>query len=186
MNKKFIKNILILLLASTLVFGVFRYVSYLKENIRDLESQKQNLESQKQNLESQKQNLLQELEKEKNTVEKLKLKNNSLKSNLQAVHKRLDRSFLDLKLSEKRFEELNSRISVLKAENLAFSEDKIKLTEENEVFKSTLTSIPELKAAIQELKRLARFTGNRGFLIKGGQSIPATRVKIEVVPAPGK
>ena len=129
---------------------------------------------------------MQGLEKEKNTVEKLKLKNNSLKSNLQAAHKRLDKSFLDLKLSEKRFEELNSRVALLKAENSALSEDRIKLTEENETFKSTLTSIPELKAIIQELKRLKRLEGNRGFLIRSGQNTAISKVKIEVVPAPGK
>lgn len=179
MNKRFLKNILILLLASTLIFAAFRYISYLKENIRDL---KVNIRE----LESQKQNLLQELEKEKNTVEKLKLNNSILKSNLQAAHKRLNKSFLDLKLSEKRFEELNSRASVLKAENSAFTEDRIKLTEENEAFKSTLTSITELKAIIQELKRLKKQEGNRGFLIKSGQSTAASRIKIEVVPAQGK
>ncbi len=172
MNKKFIKNILILLLASTLVFATFRYISYLKGNIRDLESQKQNL--------------LQELEKERNALEKLKLENNSLKSILHAAHKRLNKSFLDLRLSEKRFEELNSRVSVLKAENSTLSEDKIKLTEENEVFKSTLTSISELKEIIQELKRLKKSAGNRGFLIKSGQSTALSKVKIEVVPAPSK
>jgi len=172
MNKRLLKNMLILLLASTLVFAAFRYISYLKENIRDLESQKQNL--------------LQELEKEKNIVEKLGLKNNSLKANLQAVHKRLDKSFLDLKFSEKKFEGVDSRVSVLKAENSALAEDRIKLTAENEAFKSTLTSIPELKAIIQDLKKLARLKGNRGYLIKAGQSTPTSKVKIEVVPAATK
>lgn len=170
MNKRFLRNILIILLASTLVFATFRYISYLKENIQELESQKQNL--------------LQELEKERNTVEKLRLNNNSLKSNLQAAHKRINKSFLDLKLSGKRFEELDTRVSLLKAENTALSEDKVKLTKENEVFRSTLTSISELKAIIQELKRLKRVEGNRGFLIKSGQSTAASKVKIEVVPAP--
>jgi hypothetical protein len=89
-----------------------------------------------------------------------------------------------LKLSEKRLEELNSRISILKTENSALIGDKTKLIEENEAFKSTLTSITELKALIQELKRLKRQAGNRGFLLKSGQSTTTSRIKIEVVPAP--
>ena len=172
MNRRFLKNLLIILLASTLVFAVFKYISYLKENIGDLEIQKQNL--------------LQELEKEKDTVEKLKSKNNLFKNNLQAVHKRLNRSFLDSKLSEKRFGELNSRVSVLKAENSALTGDKIKLTEENEAFKATLTSITDLKAIIRELNKLKRQAGNRGLLIKSGQNTAASKVRIEVVPAPSK
>ncbi|PIP19686.1 MAG: hypothetical protein COT38_01900 [Candidatus Omnitrophica bacterium CG08_land_8_20_14_0_20_41_16] len=179
MNNRFLKNILILLLASALVFVVFRYISYLRENIRSLEGQKQSLEYQKQSLS-------QELEKEKNTVEQLKLKNDSLKGNLKAAHKRLNKSFLALSQSEKRAEELSSQADILKAENNALSEEKARLVGDNEAFKSRLTSIPELKKAIQELKRQARLEGNRGFLIKNGKSTSVVKVKIEVTPASGK
>lgn len=172
MNKRFFRNILILLITSALLFAAFRYIFYLKDNIRELESQKQNL--------------LLELEKERNTVEKLKLKNNSLIVNLQATHKRLGKSFLDLKSSGEKFEEVNSRAALLKTENVALIEDKIKLTKENEVFKSALTSIPELKGIIRELKRLARSSGNRGYLVRSGESTATSKVKIEVVPAPVK
>ena len=172
MDKRLFRNILIILLGIALVYFVSSYILQLKDNIS--------------NLESQKQNLLQELEKEKASLERLQIKNNILKSNLRATHKRLNKSFSDSRLSEKRFEELNSQITALKLENASLSEDRAKITKENESYKATLTSIPELKSIIQELKRLARSKGNRGFLIKSGQSTTASKVKIEVIPAPSK
>jgi len=168
MDKGLLRNLLILLLASALFFALFRYISYLKVNIKDLENQKQNL--------------LQDLEKEKNTVEKLNLKNKSLTSNLQAVHKRLGKSFSDLKLSEKRFEELNSRTSLLKAENSALLEDRNKLIKGSEAFKATLTATSDSKTITRESDGLTRLEGNQGLLIKSGQSTVAPKVKIEVVP----
>ncbi|MFA5286710.1 MAG: hypothetical protein WC394_00325 [Candidatus Omnitrophota bacterium] len=156
MNKRPLKNILILLLAIILVFAAYRYISYLKKNIESLEIQKQNL--------------LQEIEKEKNTIEALRLESSNLKSNLRAVHKRLNKSFSELKLSEKRLEELNSRVSLLEAENSALSEDRIKLP----------------KAIIQELKKPQGLEGNSGFLIKSGERRADSKVKIEVVPVSGR
>ena len=72
------------------------------------------------------------------------------------------------------------------AENSSLQEDKVRLSEENEALKSTLTSITELKAIIRDLKRLKRQEGNRGFLIKSGESTSVSKVKIEVMPAPSK
>jgi glutaredoxin-related protein len=172
MNKKIFRNILVILLVTTLAFAALRYIGYLKDNINDLQEQKQNL--------------LVELEKEKITTENLRLKNASLAINLRAAYKRLYRSFLDLRDSEKEFEEVNSRADLLRRDNAVLLEEKAKLTEENETFKSTLTSIPELKGIIQELKRLAKIKGNQGFLIKSGKNKSTSKVKIEVVPAPTK
>ncbi len=105
---------------------------------------------------------------------------------MKAAHKRLNKSFLALSESEKRTEELNSQADILKAENNALSEERTKLAQDNEVLKFKLASITELKKAIQELKRLARLEGNRGFLIKDGQSTFIAKVKIEVTPASGR
>ena len=172
MNRMLIKKIAVILFISGLIFTAYKYIFYLKDNIRELENQKQNL--------------LQELEKEKNTVEKLRVKNELFKNNLQAVNKRLNKSFLELRLLEKRSAELNSRTALLIAENSSLQEDKARLSEENEALKSTLTSITELKAIIRDLKRLKRQEGNRGFLIKSGESTSVSKVKIEVMPAPSK
>jgi chromosome segregation ATPase len=170
MNKIPAKKLLAILLASALVFGVIRYVLYLRDNIDSLENQKQNL--------------MLELEKEKNEVQKLQAKNSNLKSNLKATHKRLNKAFSGLSLSEKRAKALESQADILKVENSALLEENKKLVNENDTLKSKLTSIPELKEAIQELKRISRASGNRGFLIKNGHSASTSKIKIEVVPAP--
>ncbi len=170
-NMRVLVNILVLLLASALLFAGLRYINYLKENITDLKYQKQNL--------------LSELEKEKIETEKLKSENKGLIYNLKAAYQRLYKSFAEVKTSEKKVEEVNARMALLKAENASLMEEKTKLTEENEAFRSTLTSIPDLKVLIRDLKRF-KADGNQGFLIKSGQSKSTSKVKIEVVPASSK
>lgn len=170
MHKNVLRNIIILLLASSLVFLVVRYISSLKGQVRTLENQKQNL--------------LQELEKEKIVVQDLNIKNTGLKKNLKATYKRLNKSFQEIDVQETKFEQLSSKFSLLKAENSALLTEKDGLVKENEGLKVKLSSVKELKKAIQELKHGKVLTdGNRGFLVKDGQSTAVSRVKIEVIPA---
>ncbi len=172
MNKRVLRNILILLLVSSSVFLGFRYVSSLQENISALEDQKQNL--------------LQELEKEKSSVQQLTVKNAGLKNYLKGAHKRLNKSFTALGQAEEKLEKLKAQFSILKAENGALLEERDKISSENETMKIKLSSVDELKKAIRELKRQFQREGNRGFLIKDGQLTSAAKIKIEVSPAPIK
>jgi chromosome segregation ATPase len=174
MDKRLLRNILVIFLVSALAFGLARYIIFLNENIRTLEEERVNL--------------LQDIEKERNIIEKLKLKNEGLLNNLRLAHKRIERSFADMEKLKENNEELSSRAGVLKAQNAALEEEKAAALKENEALKAKLSSIPELKEVIKELKRGAGKGGNRGYLIKDGkpQSASSLKVKIEVVPAAEK
>lgn len=172
MNKGILRNIIILLLVSSSVFLVFRYVSSLKDNIASLENQKQNL--------------LQELEKEKTSVRQLTARNTSLKNYARGAHQRLNKSFVYLSRAGEALEKLKAQFSILKAENSALLEERDRITNENEAMKTKLSSIDELKKAISELKRQIFREGNRGFLVKDGKPTSSIKVKIEVNPAPIK
>lgn len=178
MHRKILVNIVILLLVSSAVFLTLRYIYSLKNNISCL---KDNVAV----LENQKQNLLQALEKEKIAVKALNTKNANLKDYLRAMHKKLNKLFFGLDIAEEKANKLDVQLSVLKAEHSALLENQQSLTQENEAMKIKLSSIEELKKAIKELKRTKRLEGNRGFLIKNGQSSSTAKVKIEVTPVPG-
>jgi chromosome segregation ATPase len=174
MIMRIIRNIILLLLASSLIFLTYRYISYLKTNIS--------------NLESEKTSLLQQLDSQKAVIGKLKDRNASLKNYLRAADRRLGKSFVDLNEAKLENEQLKSQFSLLKAENSALLEEKASYTQENESMKVKLSSVDELKKAIKELKnrgkqhRAVQSDGNRGFLVKDGQPTSVPKVKIEVTP----
>ena len=203
---KDIKIIIIVFLVGVSVFSISNYIAIIREKqalMMNLENEKIQLVS----LENQKQNLLQALEKEKKLNEEAAKKNLLLKENLAAAGERIKKLFVN----NKAIEELNSQISVLKAENAAIrqDEDKLKLDldqirKEKEQLDSRLTSIPELKKALKEVKKQRRtqrqhnppaqnspgieanavvLPGNKGFIIKDGVFFSAAKVKIEVNPA---
>jgi len=191
MNKNTIKNIAIVLLIAITAFSMFRYVSELKERFRLQESLIQ-AQGQIAILATQKQNLLQELEKEKVAKEQLIAKNGNLKDYLRASKNRITRLFRDNTRTQKDLEDVNAKFSVLKAENRALIDSRKRIYAENEKFKLKLSSILELKKAIRELKSRKHkdpsleIEGNRGFLIKDGQSTALEKVRIEVIPAQTK
>jgi hypothetical protein len=106
---------------------------------------------------------------------------------------------------------LTSQIALSKVENTSLREEKEKISQdlaqvsqERDTFKARLSSIPELKKAIREVKvqiHLAKamireitknrkavveadVDGNRGFLVKNGKTtFPVANIKIEVKPA---
>jgi chromosome segregation ATPase len=138
---------------------------------------------------------LRDLEKEKERGEALSRKNSELKNYLSACRKRMSRLFSDLREAEDNLEDLGSRYSLIKAENIALRKDKTRLklvSEENENLKIILTSVEELKKIIRELKRQKRqaareggaLEGNLGYVIKGGKPSCPPKIIIEVIPAP--
>ena len=198
MNKALLKNILIVLLLTIAVFSVFKYTSSLKEK-NDLLNTLNQIKEQIATLEKEKQNLSQALEKEKELQRKLSQENSGLKDGLKISKIRLMKLFRDASKMEKEFQQLNSQISILKAENKALIEKenqaKLKLSE----YETKFNSIAELKKAIRELKRQMHkvsieinqktqdekiVEGNHGFLIKDGKPTYPTRVRIEVIPTP--
>lgn len=185
------KNMVLFLLIGISIFSMVRYVGEVRESYRLKESLTQ-AQNQITVLVEQKQNLLQDIEKEKGLNEQLTLKNSHLKDYLRASKHKISRLFQDNAKIKDSFEDVYAKLSILKAENKALIESRKRLYTENEQFKFKLSSISELKKAIKELKNHKRksfdieIEGNRGFLIKDGQSTAVERIKIEVIPAQTK
>ncbi|MEI6631937.1 MAG: hypothetical protein WCL25_04925 [bacterium] len=172
MKKRMVVNILVVLLLGGSLFFALKYVNSLRERIVTLENQKQNL--------------LQDLEKEKNTVEKLNIKNMGLSRYLMAARRRLNKSFSALNMALGNIEKLGAQLSIVKAENNALLEEKQGFIRENAAMKMKLGSVDELKKAIRELKRERRVKGNRGLLLKDGKPTSNANIKIEVIPVRGE
>lgn len=211
MYKGLLKNIIIVFLLGTAVFLVFKYTASVKEKNGLLNTISQ-LKEQEALLEGEKQRLSQELSKEKELEKKTAQKNRALKAYLRAGSQRLAKLFMDYDKTAKVIEQLDCRISLLKAENIALMEQKEELLEKNEELKTKINSPVELKRTLKDFKkqtgkakaspvkefrfeRLSRpearqdtllsetEEGNRGFLVKNGQFIYPAKVKIEVSPA---
>lgn len=187
------KLILIALLTGIAIFTVFKYSSSLKQK-QDLLNTLNQIKIQVATLENEKQNLTQTLEKQIELQQRGSRENSLLKEYLKASTKRLDKLFNDSQELQKENEQLDSQYTLLKAENAA-------LRQESESLKVKLNSITELKKAIKELKgqmrkvglqmekaayTLESVEGNRGFLIKDSKSTYSTKIKIKVIPVPGK
>lgn len=200
MSKEQVKNITIILLLTITIFSVYKFISSLGEKYELLNSLNQAKE-QLATLEEDKQNLLQEIEKDKQLQQKLTQQTLGLKEYLKAGKERLSKLFKAYNGSEKVVGQLNSQLSLLKAENTALSGEKKQITQENESLKAKLSSVLELKKAIKELKKQAQkvgiqiikktdttktLKGNQGYVIKDGKALTPTKVIIEVVPAPVK
>lgn len=171
------KNIAISLLLGITAFSMIRYVSELKARYRLSDSLAQ-AQGEITILTQEKQNLLQELEKEKAAKEQLLLKNAKLKDHLRAGKNRIARLFLDNSRIQNNLDDVSARLSILKMENKAIIDSRKRIYLENEEFKVKLSSVVELKKAIQELKAMKRKRkaaalktgGNQGYLIKEGRS----------------
>jgi hypothetical protein len=181
MNKGVVKNLVIILLLGLTVFSMVRYGSELRERL-SLEDTLAKAQGELSVLNQEKQNLLQELGNEKERNESLTAKNANLKAYVKASKTRMDRLFKD----KAELETVSAKFTVLKAENRALIESRKRVYLENEQFKLTLSSVPELKRAIRALRSKKPDTqipqdANQGFLIRHGRSTLG-KVKIEVVP----
>lgn len=206
MDKGLLKNILIIFLLTIAVFSVTKYGIIIKEKSQLTENLNL-VKTQLVTLEEEKRAFLLELEKEKQQVDMLSQEKIVLKQNLKAVKKRISKLFGDLNQTKKAIDELNAKFLLLKAENITLikrSESLNQFSQENERMKEKLSSLPELKARISELKKDRNaplrietnsakvhlekkiLDGNRGFLIKNGQITYPAKVRIEVVPASEK
>jgi len=194
MNKGLFKNIFIVLLISITIFSVFKYVLSLKEKYALLNTLNQ-LKQQVTTLENDKQTLLERLGIERKLNAQLEIEISGVKDYLRASKKRLAKLFAEYAQTQKAIEELNSKFCIVKSENIALKEERIKLdmqltqvSQEANDLKAKLNSIAELKERIKELRRQAHQArkigeGNRGFLIKDGKPTYPPEIKIEVIPA---
>jgi len=201
MKEKQAKNykvILTILLVGITIFCVFKYIVALKEKYALLK----NLNQAKAQVVA----LGEEIDKEKELEKALSQENVTLKDEMKTNADKLAQLDAGLKSSQNTIDELTSQIALAKAENAALREEKDKLSlelvqvsQEKDTLKARLSSIPELKKAIKEVKIQIRkakvmmkeitkkrriIEGNRGFLVKNGEStFPVTKIKIEVMPA---
>ena len=195
------KVIVIALLTGITLFSVFKYLTTLNEK-NDLLKNLNQVKGQIMSLELEKQNLLQTIDKEKESQKALTDENATLKDELKNLAQ-VDES---LQNSQKTIEQLTSQIALSKAENTALREEKnrlsLKLTQvsqEKDALRARLSSVPELKKTIKEVKVQVRkakavmreiahkrrvIEGNRGYLMKNGKpTFPVSKIKIEVMPA---
>lgn len=143
--------------------------------------------------------IMQELEHEKALRLELVEENIMLKDYLRASRKRLSKLFGEFNALEKEVVARDERLNVMKTQIAQLETDKEALEQENESMRFKLTSIPELKKAIREVKIKVRdaarelreklridtsIWGNAGYLVKNGQNTSQpSGVKIEVTPA---
>ena len=191
------KIILIFFLVGIAIFSVFKYLAALKEKYDLLENLNQ--------VKGQVVTLEQAIQKEKELEKALTQENLTLEDELKANTDKLVRLDADLQNSQKTIEQLTAQIALSKAESAALREEKDKLgleltqvSQERDTLRARLSSIPELKKAIKEVKLQIRkakvmvreitkkrgvIEGNCGFLIKNGKpTFPITNIKIEVTP----
>lgn len=194
-----LKIVLTVMLVSITLFSVFKYLLILKEKYVLLKS----LDEAKGQVLA----LEQAIDKEKEIQNALSQENLALKNELKANIDKLTQLDADLLNAQKSIEELTAQITLAKAENTALREEKDNLalgltqvSQERDTLKARLNSLPELKKRIKEVKLEIRKTkavvreitkerrvieGNRGFLVKNGESTyPITKIKIEVMPLP--
>jgi chromosome segregation ATPase len=192
--------IAVALLGGITVFSVTKYISAQRESY-SLSYDLDQMKGQVGRLETQRQNLLE-------TIEKQKLEQAAMNSNLTASQDRIAKMETDFTQAQKTIEDLSARLNLLREENVSLQNQgdtlKSELTQiyqEKDSLQAKLNSLAELKKAIRELKTKIRtvkpetqekllaqkdIEGNRGFIIKDGQSTHPTRVKIEVNPAPAR
>ncbi|MDD5130895.1 MAG: hypothetical protein PHS66_07625 [Candidatus Omnitrophica bacterium] len=192
MNKNALKNIALILLLSITAFSMVRYVSELKARYR-LQDSLSVAEEELAILAQERQKLLQELEKEKALQEQILQKNANLKLYIKASTNKIMNLFQSNSRTKSNLEDINTKFSILKAENKALIDSRKRIYLQNEEFKAKLSSVAELKKAIRALRgkkqKPSVFSveeGNEGYLIKDGQSTTIAKVKIEVVPAQTK
>jgi regulator of replication initiation timing len=145
--------------------------------------------------EKEKQNLLQELKKDKKLLKDLEWKKARLKAFSRAAESRIKEIYSDLKGAQREIEDLNSKISVLKAESISLKEQNKKLSLENQDLLKRIGSKNAFNKAkdrfgrefwkafmIRKPSEDKQLYGNRGFLLKDGKSTCATAIDIKITP----
>ncbi len=194
-EKRRVKHLFIILLLTITLFGAFKYVSFLKKERDDLLTLANQAREQAATLEK-------EIEREKALSQKFTQENSDLKDYLKASKRRLTKLFSVYEEAQKKVDQLDSKFSLLKAENSSLLEEKGRIFQENEELKAKLNSVAELKKAMKELRKQMRkvsteiirqkpetkkvVEGNYGFLIKDGKLTSPVKVAIEVTPVPEK
>lgn len=189
-NSRLILVVLVAFLAGASVYTGASLVSSIQEKnalIQNID----NLNNQLASLEKQKQNFLQEIEKGKKQIEDARLKNLELAHKL----KEAEDSLLNLDSESGRFlqeiGEYKSQIQSLNLKIERLEEEKDSLIKRLNILSDQSEAMEKLEQKIRALEeKLSKkeegaqvYQGNRGFIIKEGQSTYPSKIKIEVTPA---
>lgn len=210
-NNRIIFLILFLLIGVT-SYSIFKYVTITKEKY-ELFKELDQTKLQAAQLQKERLNLLDKLDKEREAQKQLIQDKAQLNDKLRAKEEKITKFNVDLLKAHNAIEKLNYQIEVLEKKSILLQDEKDQLTlktiqvyQEKNQLQARLSSIPELKKAIKELKiqmhksrieikkklqgqrRMgdsAKTTtaGNSGFLLRDGIPTTSTKVTIEVFPA---
>ena len=158
-------------------------------------------------LEKDKAQMVQSLNSGRDALKKLDEDNARLGQTIQAQGENISALTAEVERTNGKLEELNSRYSLLRCENSALRSQLFFVVKEEEKMRLNMTSLPELKKAIRELKKKKTHAsvlpvihkqrinkvvkgqileGNKGFLVRDGKPTFAKTIKIEVVPTPSR
>jgi len=158
-------------------------------------------------LEKDKAQMVQSLNSGRDALKKLDEDNARLGQTIQAQGENISALTAEVERTNGKLEELNSRYSLLRCENSALRSQLFFVVKEEEKMRLNMTSLPELKKAIRELKKKKTHAsvlpvihkqrinkvvkgqileGNKGFLVRDGKPTFAKTIKIEVVPTPSQ
>ncbi|MFA5319630.1 MAG: hypothetical protein WBE75_05040 [Candidatus Omnitrophota bacterium] len=158
-------------------------------------------------LEKDKAQMVQSLNSGRDALKKLDEDNARLGQTIQSQGENISALTAEVERTNGKLEELNSRYSLLRCENSALRSQLFFVVKEEEKMRLNMTSLPELKKAIRELKKKKTHAsvlpvihkqrinkvvkgqileGNKGFLVRDGKPTFAKTIKIEVVPTPSQ
>lgn len=188
---------LVLLLLVLSVFSLSRYAPLLKAK-QDLEKQNQEARAQLFGLRSDLDILAERLEGQKIINQEMRSENSNLRVNVAKLQE-------DLNITNEQLELLTSSLIALNRENASLKENKRILSgrlesilQDNNNMLTKVNSVEELKEMIKYIKRQvfenklllqkkldekALAEGNKGFVIKDGETTYPPKVYIEVTPA---
>lgn len=204
MNKNILRRIGII---SVVALGIFSYLGFLGAQ-REKRLLNETLLKTRQNLEEIRNKSLAlegELSAKKDELLKLTERNESLSAEAGRVRQaltekteELNRYVKALKELEENNKGLNSQISSLSLEKDKLSARIVTLTFEKDELSKRLNSLKELRKAIKEVKARQRHNrrlvlkeeniknlreGNRGYIVKDGESLLGTKRTVKVLPA---
>jgi cell division protein FtsL len=146
MKKELLKNFLLVFLLGVTVFCVYKYILIQSEK-SSLVSALAQAKAESAKLGNEKENTLRQLEIEKESQGKPEKEKLLLKENLLAAKARMQKLFLQVKENQQALADLDSRCTLLKAENQSYQQ----LSKDYEALKARFSSVAELKKAIKEL-----------------------------------
>ena len=189
--------LLALLLLVLSVFSLSRYAPILKAK-QELERQNQEARAQLLKLRSDLDSLADRLEGQKVVNQEMRTENDDLRVNIAKLQE-------DLSITNEQLELLTSSLLVLNRENASIEEDRLilserleKILQDNKNILVKIGSVKELQVMIKEIRKQmsenkmllrerldeqALAEGNKGFVIKNGETTYPPKVHIEVTPA---